>query len=184
MNRGILEMLEEQNKLPGKLTLGLTRFDTQIDHLVRPFAVFEDVKDITFVEPRGGTALNDGIGEAVVILGEALAMLEEDERPGKVIVVIVTDGEENSSREYTLDRVKTMIEKQQDEFSWEFIFLGANIDAFDTGGGYGIPQSRSANFDYSAGGVSYITGTVSNLITRSRSGDLGGFTEEEQAQTK
>jgi len=184
MNNGITSLLLDQDNYDGKLTVGFSRFDSTVEHLVRPFAAVADLENVTFVQPRGVTALNDAIGETVVVLGEALEMLKETERPAKVIVVIVTDGEENASQEYTLDRVKTMIENQQNEFAWEFIFLGANIDAFKSGGGYGVPNSHSANFDYSGAGVGYITNTVSNLISRSRSGDGSGFTEDEQAKTK
>jgi len=184
MNLGMAEMLKNQSEAEGALTIGVTRFDTTVEHLLPPFSLVDDLNGVTLVEPRGLTAMNDGIGSSITLLGESLAKLPENDRPGTVIVVIVTDGMENASSDYTSDAVKSMIEKQQNEFSWEFVFLGANLDSFATGGGYGIPSTHSANFDYSGGGASYIASTVSNLITRSRSGDRGGFTEEEQARTK
>jgi uncharacterized protein YegL len=89
----------------------------------------KDVAPITDREyiPRGNTALLDAVGKTINTLGEKLAKMDEAARPGKVIVLIITDGQENASREFNQTRVKEMIERQQNVYKWEFIFFGANI---------------------------------------------------------
>jgi len=180
MNKGMAEFLKTQAEAPGKLTIGVTRFDTVIDHLIEPDGTIESLDGMTLVEPRGGTALNDGIGIAVTHLGEHLAAMKPKDRPGTVIVMVVTDGEENSSREYSVQSVKDLIEKQKDKYSWEFMFLGANLDAQKTAGGYGIPKSHSINYSFSGNGAVYAASVASSVATRSRGGDHTGFTQEER----
>jgi hypothetical protein len=96
--------------------------------------------------PRGYTALLDAIGRSVNETGESLASMPESERPGLVTVMIVTDGGENSSKEFTNQKVREMIEHQTNVYSWKFSFLGANQDAFSTAGGLGINPSGVANY--------------------------------------
>ena len=83
------------------------------------------------VEPRWGTALLDAMGEFITEIGEDLANLPEDDRPGIVICLIMTDGMENSSREWTLEGVQKLVEQQREQWNWKFIFMGANMDAVE-----------------------------------------------------
>ncbi|MDR1539606.1 MAG: hypothetical protein LBU32_16725 [Clostridiales bacterium] len=99
----------------------------------------------------GGTALLDAIGRTIHKIGNAQRHTADDYRAEKVMFVIITDGEENSSREYSSDKVKEQIEHQKTKYGWEFIFLGANIDAVQTAGRFGIAPDRAV--DYLADGA-------------------------------
>jgi uncharacterized protein YegL len=125
---GINTAFEEQRRLPGKLSVSLTQFDTEVDTLA-DFTDIADVEDYTLL-PRGATALLDAVGEAIVKTGERLAQMPEDERPANVLVQIVTDGNENSSKDWDLPKVREMIRKQQDEYGWIFSFIGAGDHAW------------------------------------------------------
>jgi uncharacterized protein YegL len=178
MNGGIRQLLADQAKEPGTVVVDIVTFDTVVENPytgVRP----DDVKSDIIVA-RGGTALNDALGMTIVRLGEELAALPEDDRPGHVIFVVVTDGEENSSREYTAPQVKALVEEQQEKWGWTFLFLGANIDAFAVAGGYGIIRDHSINYAATAKGASSVIATASAGITRTRSGLATDFTDEER----
>lgn len=179
MNGGIKKLLQDQINLPGKLLVDVATFDERIE---RPYSnapaetVFGD-----FVQPRGSTALHDAVGSTIAQLGGYLSTLDEDERPGKVIVVIVTDGMENSSREYTAEVVKQMVEEQRDTYGWEFLFLGApEADAFNQAQGMGIGRGQTISFAATSAGVSGTYDSTSAYLTRSRAGDASEFTEAER----
>jgi len=99
----------------------------------------------TFV-PRGSTALLDVVGRAVNEVGTHLASMQEQDRPEKIIVCILTDGIENASREFSRSKIKEMIEHQRDKYKWEFVFLAANQDAFAEAGSIGISKNMAMNF--------------------------------------
>jgi hypothetical protein len=128
--------------------------------------------------PRGGTALLDAVGFAVSKTGERLAAMDEAARPGEVVMLIATDGEENSSREYTLPQVKDMITAQQDTYGWKFVFIGANQDAFASGSGMGIPVASSAN--YSVTSTAGAFASASSMVSRGAHGGNYSFTPEER----
>jgi len=178
MEGGLRTFLKEQAALPGKCLVDFSIFDTEFDEVYtnRP------VKSATVqIKPRGGTALLDAIGKAVVSLGERLAALSEDDRPETVIVAIITDGMENSSREWTLDKVKELIEAQQSQWSWKFVFLGANMDAVSVGGGMGMAKGMSMGYEASAAGTRIGTQSLSNYTTAVRGGDKDAKLDEESA---
>jgi hypothetical protein len=166
---GFNTFLKSQQEAPGEATFSLTQFDTQHE-LNYSFVPVKDVPALngkTFV-PRGGTALYDAIGLTIVGCGEKLAAMDEANRPEKVILVILTDGEENSSREYSYQMIQEMIKKQQDVFSWEFVFLGANIDAKRIGTNLGIKGGNSMTFMASAKGVGSTFESMSANMTSYR----------------
>ena len=142
---GFNSFINEQKKLPGEahLTLCLFNYRCRIIENGLDVSRFEGINDSIY-RPQGYTALYDAVGSAIDAVGSRLSKTEECDRPGKVIVVIVTDGHENFSKEYTKDSIKSMIDRQTNEYSWEFIYLGANQDAFAVGGGLGIRN----NFTY------------------------------------
>lgn len=174
MNGGIKNLLEEQAKEPGKIVVDIVTFDTVIEHPYQGVAP-GDVQGPIIV-PRGGTALHDATGFAIVELGERLAKMPEDERPGLVTVVIVTDGEENSSREYTAAQVKALVERQQNEWGWQFIFLAANIDAFAAAGSYGVSKGSTMNFAASSAGTQNVYESVGRTVTGLRANASRGVT--------
>jgi len=173
MNGGLETFLTEQDALAGKLKVDIVTFDTTVETPV----IDGTVSDVTFpvIVPRGGTALNDALGETIVKLGERFAALDEDSRPGKVLVLVITDGYENSSREFSAEQVKELVTKQQDEWDWEFVFLGANIDAFAVGGGYGINAGGTLNYTASAAGVASALRSAGEYVTTSRLTGAGAF---------
>lgn len=123
--------------------------------------------------PRGSTALLDAVGQAIVTTGEKLATLPEDQRPGLVMVVIVTDGEENSSREYNKQKIKDLITQQQDVYKWQFTFLGADQNAFAEAASMGMKLDGVAAYNAAAPAMAYCS--VSSKITRMRSMNAKGF---------
>jgi hypothetical protein len=142
---GWRELLNEQREQPGKCQVTLAQFDTEYDVVYPPIDV-ADVPEFS-VQPRGMTALLDATGRFVTEVGEQLSALSEDERPGQVICLIMTDGMENSSHEWSWEAVRKLIKQQQREWNSTFIFLGANIDAIEVGGRLGISESASLTYD-------------------------------------
>lgn len=169
--------VEEQRKVDGKATLRLSQFDNEYE------TVFEsvdlaDVKPIT-LQPRGSTALNDGIGHLVTDFGAELAAMPEDERPGKVLVVIVTDGHENSSREWSVNTVRDLVEAQRDKYGWEFVFLAAGQDAVLTGQSYGFSAGSSLTFD--TANIGTTSSMLSTYTTTYRGAGKASFSDEDRA---
>lgn len=141
---GLDTLFAEQAKLEGECLVDYVQFDTEYE------LVFENVPVAAAkaqLQPRGGTALLDAIGKGVTTLGEKLDALDADERPGKVLVVIITDGHENASVDWTADSVKTLIAEQESTYSWDFTFLGANIDAVAVGQTFGVSAGKTLNFN-------------------------------------
>ena len=147
----------EQRGQPGRLTFTLIDFDDRIQTVVdfQPITVAPQYR----LMPRGLTALYDAVGRAIVETGQRLAALPEDERPGQVLVAIVTDGRENASHDWTRDGVRALIAEQGTRYAWTFVFLGA-ADAAWTGTELGIAHTGSYSTD--PGGT---TETWSNLST-------------------
>lgn len=170
--------IEEQRKQPGECTVRLAQFDGAYEDVYKSTSI-HDVKDYV-LSPRGVTALTDGIGRLVTDFGRELAALPEDQRPGTVIVVIVTDGEENSSREYTTEAVKSLIEEQKNKYNWDFVFLAAGQDAIATGAGYGLSRGQTITFDpKNIGGTMAMASTY---VSNTRSAGVGSyeFTDEDR----
>jgi uncharacterized protein YegL len=151
---GINTFLADQQKLPGECNLTFTQFDDvyEIIHHSVPLDKIKPLDQTTFV-PRGATALLDAIGRTINTVGAELTALPEDQRPGKVFFTIFTDGEENSSKEFSKDQVFEMIKKQREEYKWEFIFLAANQDAIQTGQSMGMGASSSMTCNSTSAGI-------------------------------
>jgi hypothetical protein len=136
--------IEDQASKPGECRVSLVEFDSYYDvvyanqpiHSVSPYTL----------RPRGSTALLDAIGRSVTELGKFLSELPERERPGSVNVVVLTDGYENASREWSPSRIKSLITQQQNVYNWDFTFLGANQDAVLTGTDYGFRADKSLTY--------------------------------------
>ena len=151
---GYNSMLEEQKKAEGECVITTVLFDHN-------YELLHDRIDIRAVSPitakeyfvGGATALLDAIGLTIEKIANAQKNTAEDYRAGKVMFVIITDGEENSSRRYSAAKVKEMIGAQKERYGWEFIFLGANIDAIETAGRFGIDADRAADFVADGEGV-------------------------------
>jgi uncharacterized protein YegL len=144
---GYNAMLEKQKKEPGDAVITTVLFDDRYE-LLHDRINLRGITSITEKEycVRGNTALLDAVGKTINKIGNALKHTAEEERAGHVMFVITTDGLENASQEFTYEKVRKMIEHQKSNYGWEFIFLGANIDAVATAERFGIDKSRATNY--------------------------------------
>lgn len=144
---GYNSMLEKQQEEAGEAIITTVLFDDHYE-LIHDR---KDMKEIDWLTDKeyyvgGTTALLDAIGRTINKIVDATKNTKKDKRADKVIFVIITDGKENASREYDFKKVKRMIEDQKEEANWEFVFLGANIDAIATAAHFGIKEERAANY--------------------------------------
>ena len=144
---GFNSFIDTQKQEDGEAILTTILFDDQYEILHNGVDI-KTVKPLTSKEysARGMTALLDAIGKTINTVGERLNKTNEDDKPSKVIFVITTDGQENSSKEFTQSKVKEMIEHQTNNYSWQFMFLGANIDAVSTAQSFGISGQFASNY--------------------------------------
>ena len=176
MEGGLNAFVESQASEPGDAEITLAQFDTKYE-LVWPLCAIKDAPKYTLT-PRGCTALLDAMGRFITEVGEELAKRDEADRPGKVIVCIVTDGLENSSKDWTRDKVKALVEQQCSQWGWEFVFLGADMDAVQEGASLGIPQTSSLTFDKANARDAY--SMTSNWVSTVRGGGKAAFSEEDR----
>jgi uncharacterized protein YegL len=174
---GFNAFLEEQKKQAGEAKMTLVLFDHE-------YSLIYDGKNIQEVEPltnktftpRGTTALLDALGRTIDDVGARLAATPEEERPSKVLVAILTDGQENASRDYKKIKIHELITHQTEKYSWEFLFLAANQDAFSEAASLGISLNNTSNYAATGKGLAdaftavscstaayRLTGVVKNL---------------------
>ena len=166
---GFNAMIEKQKREPGEAYVSTVLFDNEC-------VVVHDRVDIQKIEPmtrkeyyvRGCTALLDAVGKAIHHIGNVHKYARPEDRPEKTLFVITTDGMENASHQYSYDRVKMMIERNTDKYGWEFLFLGANIDAAKEATRFGIRADRAANYHADSEGTGVIYETVSEAICHVR----------------
>lgn len=166
---GFNAMLEKQRRGEGQALISTVLFSNES-------AVIHDRVDAREVPPLtereyfvcGCTALLDAVGGAIRHIGNVHKYAREEDRPERTLFVITTDGMENASRHYDLRRVRAMIERQKARYGWEFLFLGANIDAVDTAARLGIDADRAANFHCDAQGTQLNYEAVSDAVSAMR----------------
>ena len=167
---GFNAMIEKQKKEPGEAFVSTVLFDNHSE-------VIHDRVNIQKLEPltdreyyvRGSTALLDAIGKAIHHIGNVHKYAREEDRPEKTLFVITTDGMENASHEYDYGKVKAMISRQTEKYGWEFIFLGANIDAAKEAARLGIHEERAVNYHADSKGTAVIYDTLSEAVCQVRS---------------
>ncbi len=167
---GFNSMLERQLKEEGDAYISTVLFDHESE-------VIHDRVDIHEVAPlsdkqyyvRGSTALLDAVGGAIHHIGNIHKYARKEDIPAHTLFVITTDGMENASRHYTFDKVKKMIEKRKNKDGWEFIFLGANIDAIDAAGRIGISSDNAVDYHCDSIGTRAAYGSVCEAVSRVRS---------------
>ena len=169
---GFNAMLKEQQGVEGEAVVTTVLFDDQYELLhdridIKAVAPLSD-KDYTV---RGSTALLDAVGKTISKIREMQKGTAEEDHAEKVLFVIITDGEENSSREYTADRIKARIERQKEKYGWEFIFLGANMDAVVEAGKLGIAADRAQNYFADSDGTTAAYAAMSAVSTSLRTGN-------------
>ena len=179
---GWRELINEQRQEPGQCQVTLAQFDTRYEVLY-PATDIGAVPEFV-VEPRGSTALLDATGRFINEVGGVLAVLPEADRPGKVICLIMTDGMENASHEWTWDALKALITQQREVYGWEFIFLGANIDAVEVGARMGMDRDKAMTFaadSYVGNRRAYAV--TSAKIRDARAGRAFSFSVEERTES-
>lgn len=169
---GFNTFLADQQAVEGEANLTLVLFDHEY-LVVHDRVAIGEVRPLdseTYV-PRGATALLDAVGRTINQIGAQLDALPEDDRPDKVVVVIMTDGHENSSKEFTHEKVRELVEHQQDTYDWQFIFTGAGIDAFAAGASIGVLTSHAMSHTHDGAGVAQAYGAVSRSVGSYRKGE-------------
>lgn len=170
---GFNELIDEQKEESGELTVTLVQFDSNYNDLrydvSNDFSLLENVTLLTEenYRPKGGTPLNDALTKLINETGAKLASMNEEDRPGKVLVVCITDGAENSSQIYTKQTLKQLISEQESKYNWKFIYMGANQDSFSEGLSRGV--NTAYNFEYSGSGAKKMAKVFSKTLSAYRS---------------
>ena len=166
---GFNTFLSDQKQQPGDATLSLVLFNHEYK-LVHDNVNIAKAPKLTekSYQPQGMTALLDAVGRTIDAVGERLSDTPEADRPGKVIVAILTDGLENASREYSRGKVAEMIQHQRDKYSWEFIFLAANQDAIASARSIAIDAQDAFAFQATGAGVRHAQVRMSDEVSRRR----------------
>jgi hypothetical protein len=176
---GFDEMIAKHRSEPGEAVVTLSMFDDQYDNVYANVPI-ADVPPLTLV-PRNMTAMLDAIGRFITEIGEHLAGQDEADRPGTVICLIMTDGYENASKEWSYDSVKALITQQRDQYNWSFLFLGANIDAVDVGDRIGVPKAMAMTYNSNdSAAVSTTYTRAAREMARRRSGLEMNFSDEDR----
>jgi hypothetical protein len=165
---GFNAFVKKQSELEGETLVTTVLFDDEYEVLWNGYKAC-DVKlteNEYFV--RGSTALLDAVGKSILDVGYRLSKAPVEKRPGKVIFVITTDGMENASREFTHKKVKELIKHQQEKYNWEFIFMGANIDAAKEAGNIGIEKHNAYSFQATEEGVEAMYCQISEVVSEKR----------------
>lgn len=180
MQDGFNEFIAAQQSLVtdgtlSKLTASLWQFDDRID-LVGSFLPITDFAGYK-IQPRGNTAMYDAIGRAIVTEGEVLAAMPEDERPGQVVVIVISDGQENWSKEWLPgSRVAALLEQQKSQYNWQVIYIGTNQDAFKEGASIGVAAGGTLSYANTSTGASNAWASTNSALgryTRSAAGAGG-----------
>lgn len=185
---GFEAFIAEQRAQPGRCTVSLAQFDNEYEEVYTDVPV-DRVPRLDLV-PRGSTALIDAIGRLINATGARLAALPEDERPGSVIVGIMTDGMENASQEFNRPQIKAMITEQTNAYGWQFMYMGANQDAVEVGTSLGVDPGLAVT--YSTGAVdeamrtygqkaAYLRSAASAGMAPAAARALHAYTTEERA---
>ncbi len=169
---GFNSLIEKQRETPGDVLVSLVLFDDQFEVVYHR----RDIKAIPALSTkeyfvRGSTALVDAIGRGIRKIVNVYKALGDDNVPEKTVFVITTDGQENASKEFDSHTLKRLVQQQQEKYGWEFMFLGANIDAFATAQNMGFKESRTANVQYSKPGMRSQYDVVERALFRYRNDD-------------
>jgi len=166
---GFNAMIEKQRGEAGGAYVSTVLFDN-CSQVIHDRVALSDVPKLTEKEyyVRGCTALLDAVGGAIHHIGTVHKYAREEDRPEKTLFVITTDGMENASRRYTYEKVKQMITRQKEQYGWEFLFLGANIDAAKEAARFGIAPDRAADYHADAQGTAVIYEAMSDAVSSVR----------------
>lgn len=169
---GFNTFIKTQKDVPGDANVTLVVFNDTYDIKLNGVNI-RSVKDLTEQSyvPHGCTALNDAIGVTVDTIGKKLSNMSENDRPAKVIITIITDGEENNSKEYTLAQIQEKIKHQKEKYNWEFVFIGTDdINVESVSRSLNIPKSSTFTFSANAQSTQDMYATLSTSVTGYRGG--------------
>ena len=166
---GFNAMIEKQRKEEGECYVSTVLFDN-VSEVLHDRVKLSEIKPMTDKDytVRGCTALIDALGSAIHHIGNVHKYARPEDVPEHTMFVITTDGMENASHKYTSERVKYMIERQKERYGWEFLFIGANIDAVETAARYGIGKDRAVNYNADGEGTHILYETVSKAVCTMR----------------
>lgn len=167
---GYNSMIDKQKKGEGEVLISTVLFDgeTEVLHDRIPLDKIGPITDREYYV-RGSTALLDAVGGAIHHIGNVHKYAREEDVPEKTLFIITTDGMENSSRNYSYDKVKKMIERQKERYHWEFIFLGANIDAVSVAGRFGVDKHHAVTYECDSEGTALNFKVMNKMVSRARS---------------
>lgn len=167
---GFNSMIEKQRKEAGECYVSTVLFD-HVSEVLHDRIKLSEIRPMTDRDytVRGSTALIDALGDAIHHIGNIHKYARPEDVPAHTLFVITTDGMENASHRYTSEHVKTMIERQKEKYGWEFIFIGANIDAVETAARYGIDSSRAVNYNADGKGTQILYASVARAVHNVRS---------------
>ena len=162
---GFNAMIEKQKAEEGEAYISTVLFDNYSE-VIHDRVALNDVPKLTEKEyyVRGCTALLDAVGGAIHHIGNVHKYAREEDRPEKTLFVITTDGMENASRRYSYEKVREMITRQKEKYDWEFLFLGANIDAAREAARFGIDADRAADYHADTQGTAVIYEAMSDVV--------------------
>lgn len=166
---GFNKFVEEQKLLKQEATISMSEFNTEYEKRYE----FVDIQEVlplsnTDYKVGGGTALNDSIAKLIKDTGVRLARKDEKDRPAGVLFVIMTDGEENMSKEFNKTQIKDMIKHQEDVYNWEFIYIGADVDVQKESSSLGVKQGNTVAFEKSMAGFSSMYSNLSDTTIKYR----------------
>lgn len=166
---GYNSLIEKQKREAGEAYISTVLFD-DFSEVLHDRVSLAQIKPLTDKEyyVRGCTALLDAIGGAIHHIGNVHKYARDEDRPEKTLFIITTDGQENSSHQYTYEKVKKMVERQKEHYGWEFLFLGANIDAIAEAGRFGIRADRAVNYNCDSVGTAVNYKALSKAVSRVR----------------
>ena len=166
---GFNAMIEKQKKEDGECYISTVLFDN-VSEVLHDRVKLSDIKPMTDKEytVRGCTALIDAIGSAIHHIGNIHKYARPEDVPEHTMFIITTDGMENASQRYNSDEVKKMIERQKEKYGWEFLFIGANIDAVEPARRYGINEDRAVNYNADAKGTGILYESVACAVSNVR----------------
>ncbi len=176
---GFNSMISKQKKEEGEAIVSTVLFDdkTEILHDRVPLDRVETMTDRQYFV-RGCTALLDAVGGAIHHIGNVHKYARPEDVPEKTLFIITTDGMENASRNYTYDKVKKMVERQKKKYHWEFIFLGANIDAVEVAGRFGVAKNRAVRYECDAAGTALNFSVMDRMVSCARSAPTAAAMKE------
>ena len=166
---GYNSMLEKQKGEEGEVLISTVLFDNETE-VIHDRLPLDKIAPLTAKEyyVRGSTALLDAIGGAIHHIGNIHKYARSEDVPEKTLFIITTDGMENSSRRYSYDKVKKMVEKQKEKYGWEFIFLGANIDAVSVANKFGVDRNRAVTYECDGAGTALNYKMMSKMVSCAR----------------